>query len=91
VIGFDSDDDAVRIANDSRYGLYGGIHSRDPAQAWAMAQQLRTGGVVINGGLYRQNDAPFGGYKRSGLGREYGENWTHEYTQEKSIVFPIGV
>lgn len=91
VIGFDTDEEAVRIANDSRYGLYGGIHSRDPAQAWAMAQQLRTGGVVINGGLYRQNDAPFGGYKRSGLGREYGENWTHEYTQEKSIVFPIGL
>lgn len=91
VIGFDSDDEAVQIANDSRYGLYGGIHSRDPAKAWEMAQQLRTGGVVINGGLYRQNDAPFGGCKRSGLGREYGENWTYEYTQEKSILFPIGV
>ncbi|OYU85843.1 MAG: hypothetical protein CFE45_25350, partial [Burkholderiales bacterium PBB5] len=75
----------------SRYGLYGAIHSRDAAAAWAMAQQLRTGGVVLNGGLYQQNDAPFGGYKRSGLGREYGENWTYAYMQEKSIVFPIGV
>lgn len=91
VIGFDSDDEAVAIANDSRYGLYGAIHSRDAAAAWAMAQQLRTGGVVLNGGLYQQNDAPFGGYKRSGLGREYGENWTYAYMQEKSIVFPIGV
>jgi acyl-CoA reductase-like NAD-dependent aldehyde dehydrogenase len=91
VIGFDTDEEAVKIANDSRYGLYGGIHSRDPAKAYEMALQLRTGGVVINGGLYRQNDAPFGGYKRSGLGREYGEGWLHEYTQEKSIIYPIGV
>jgi aldehyde dehydrogenase (NAD+) len=91
VIGFDTDDEAVRLANDSRYGLYGGIHSRDPAKAWEMALQLRTGGVIINGGLYRQNDAPFGGYKRSGLGREYGDGWLHEYTQEKAIVYPIGL
>ena len=91
VIGFDTDDEAVQIANDSRYGLYGGIHSRDPAQAYAMALQLRTGGVVINGGLYRQNDAPFGGYKRSGLGREYGADWQHEYTQQKAIIFPVGL
>lgn len=91
VIGFDTDEEAVQIANDSRYGLYGGIHSRDPAKAYEMALQMRTGGVVINGGLYRQNDAPFGGYKRSGLGREYGAGWQHEYTHEKSIVFPIGL
>ena len=91
VIGFDTDEEAVRIANDSHYGLYGGIHSRDPAKAYEMALQLRTGGVVINGGLYRQNDAPFGGYKRSGLGREYGAGWQHEYTHEKAIVFPIGI
>jgi aldehyde dehydrogenase (NAD+) len=91
VIGFDTDEEAVRIANHSRYGLYGGIHSRDPAKAWEMALQLRTGGVIINGGLYRQNDAPFGGYKRSGLGREYGDGWLHEYTQEKAIVYPIGI
>ncbi|MDB5424970.1 MAG: aldehyde dehydrogenase [Phenylobacterium sp.] len=91
VIGFDSDEEAVKIANHSRYGLYGGIHSRDPAKAYAMALKLRTGGVILNGGLYKQNDAPFGGYKRSGLGREYGDQWMNEYTQEKTIVFPIGV
>lgn len=91
VIGFDSDEEAVAIANDSRYGLYGGIHSRDPAKAYEMALGLRTGGVVINGGLYQLMDAPFGGYKRSGLGREYGENWLNEYTQEKSIMFPVGL
>jgi acyl-CoA reductase-like NAD-dependent aldehyde dehydrogenase len=91
VIGFDTDEEAIAIANDSRYGLYGGIHSRDPAKAYEMALQVRTGGVVINGGLYQLMDAPFGGYKRSGLGREYGEHWLNEYTQEKTIVFPIGV
>lgn len=91
VIGFDTDEEAVAIANESRYGLYGGIHSRDPAKAYEMALQVRTGGMVINGGLYQLNDAPFGGYKRSGLGREYGDNWLHEYTQQKSIVFPIGL
>jgi aldehyde dehydrogenase (NAD+) len=91
VIGFDTDEEAIAIANDSRYGLYGGIHSRDPAKAYEMALQIRTGGVVINGGLYQLMDAPFGGYKRSGLGREYGENWLNEYTQEKTIVFPVGV
>jgi aldehyde dehydrogenase (NAD+) len=90
VIGFDTDDEAVAIANDSRYGLYGGIHTADPARGYEMAMGLRTGGVVINGGLYQLMDAPFGGYKRSGLGREYGENWLNEYTQEKSIVFPVG-
>lgn len=91
VIGFDTDEEAVRIANDSRYGLYGGIHSRDPAKAYEMALRLRTGGVVINGGLYSLMDAPFGGYKRSGLGREFGENWLSEYTQEKSVLFRIGI
>lgn len=91
VIGFDTDEEAIAIANDSRYGLYGGIHSRDPAKAYAMALQMRTGGVVINGGLYQLMDAPFGGYKRSGLGREYGEHWLNEYTQEKTIVFPLGI
>ncbi len=91
VIGFDTDDEAVKLANDSRYGLYGGIHSKDPARAYDMALRLRTGGVVLNGGLYKQNDAPFGGYKRSGLGREYGDRWLEEYSHEKSIVYPIGV
>ena len=90
VIGFDTDEDAVKIANDSRYGLYGGIETKEPAKAFQMAKKIQTGGVVINGGLLRQNDAPFGGYKRSGLGREYGPNWLDEYTQEKSIIYRIG-
>lgn len=91
VIGFDTDDEAIRIANDSQYGLLGGIHSRDPAKAFEMALRIRTGGLSINGGVRKQPDAPFGGYKRSGLGREYGDRWLDEYSHEKSITFPIGL
>ncbi|MDB5453225.1 MAG: aldehyde dehydrogenase [Caulobacteraceae bacterium] len=91
VIGFDTDEEAIRIANDSRYGLLGGIHSRDPAKAFEMALKIRTGGLAINGGVRKQADAPFGGYKRSGLGREYGDRWLDEYSHEKSITFPIGL
>jgi acyl-CoA reductase-like NAD-dependent aldehyde dehydrogenase len=91
VIGFDTDEEAIKIANDSRYGLYGGIHSRDPAKAYEMALQIRTGGVVLNGGLFKQMDAPFGGYKRSGLGREYGDQWLNEYSHEKTVIMPMGV
>ena len=91
VIGFDSDEEAVQIAKDSRYGLYGGIHSRDPAKGYDMALRLRTDGAVINGGLYSLMDAPFGRYKRIGLGREFSENWLDEYTQEKSVLFWIEV
>lgn len=90
VIGFDTDEQAVQLANDSRYGLYGGIHSRDAAKAYDMALRLRTGGVVLNGGLYSLMDAPFGGYKRSGIGREFGDHWLNEYTQEKSVLFRLG-
>ncbi len=91
VIGFDTDEEAVALANDSDFGLSGGIVSRDKARAYQMALELRTGDVKINGGtagLYLQ--APFGGYKRSGIGREYGPRWLESYTLEKSIHYPIG-
>lgn len=90
VIGFDSDEEAIAIANDSPYGLYGGIITNDPATGYEMALQLRTGGVILNGGVAKMPFAPFGGYKRSGIGREYGDSWLREFTQEKSIIFPIG-
>lgn len=90
VIGFDSDDEAIKIANDSRFGLYGGIHSADAAKAYEMALRVRTGGVVLNGGLYKEMDAPFGGYKASGIGREFGPHWLEEYTEQKTIIYPIG-
>ena len=70
VIPFDEDDDAVRLANDSDFGLGGGVWSADPVRAYAIARRLRTGTVSVNGGGGGLNPAaPFGGYKHSGLGR----------------------
>ncbi|CAJ1510712.1 aldehyde dehydrogenase family protein [[Mycobacterium] burgundiense] len=91
VIPFKDDADAVRIANDSRYGLAGGVWSVDPVRAAAVARQLRTGMVVINGGGGGLNPAsPFGGYKQSGIGREFGEFGLAEYLQHKALQWPIG-
>jgi len=90
IIGFDTDDEAIAIANDSRYGLNGGVESADPAAAYAMARRIRAGSVMINGGTGKMSFAPIGGYKRSGIGREYGPDWLKEFTQEKSIFYPVG-
>ena len=90
VIGFDTDDEAVSIANDSRYGLNGGVVSADAATAYEMALKIRAGSVYLNGGTGKMPYAPIGGYKRSGIGREYGPNWLKEFTQEKSIFYPVG-
>jgi aldehyde dehydrogenase (NAD+) len=89
-IGFDSDDEAIAIANDSRYGLNGGILSADAATAYEMSLKIRAGSVFINGGTGKMSYAPIGGYKRSGIGREYGPDWLREFTQEKSIFYPVG-
>jgi aldehyde dehydrogenase (NAD+) len=89
-IGFDSDAEAIAIANDSRYGLNGGILSADAATAYEMALKIRAGSVFINGGTGKMSYAPIGGYKRSGIGREYGTEWLKEFTQEKSIFYPVG-
>lgn len=90
IIGFDSDDEAVTIANASRYGLNGAIETADAAAGYAMARRIRAGSVALNGGTGTMSYAPIGGYKRSGIGREYGPHWLREYQHEKSIFYPIG-
>jgi aldehyde dehydrogenase (NAD+) len=91
VIPFDDDDEAVRIANDSRYGLSGGVWSADVLRAAAVARRLRTGMVVVNGGGGGLNPAaPFGGYKQSGIGREFGQYGLAEYLQHKTLQWPAG-
>ena len=90
IIGFDTDEEAIRIANDSRYGLNGAVATADAAKGYEMALQIRAGSVSLNGGTGTMSDAPIGGYKRSGIGREYGPRWLHEYQHEKSIFYPIG-
>ena len=78
----------MRIANDSRYGLDGHVVSEDAGAAFELALRLRTGGVSINGGAGWTNPAvPFGGYKRSGLGRENGDAGLDEYVQLKTVKF----
>jgi aldehyde dehydrogenase (NAD+) len=89
VIGFDSDEEAVDLANDSAFGLSGGIWSSDLAAAFDMACAIRTGGISINGGGSAPGApvAPFGGYKRSGFGREWGEEGLNAFTELKSLSF----
>lgn len=84
IIPYDDVDDAVRIANDSDYGLSGGVWSADRARAQATARRIRTGQVVINGAPLNL-EAPFGGYKMSGLGREYGRYGLEEFFEVKSL------
>jgi aldehyde dehydrogenase (NAD+) len=90
IIGFDSDEEAIKIANDSRYGLAGAIETADAATGYAMALKIRSGSIALNGGTGTMSFAPIGGYKRSGIGREYGPNWLREYQHEKSVFYPIG-
>ncbi|WP_422342729.1 aldehyde dehydrogenase family protein [Parasphingorhabdus sp.] len=90
IIGFETDEEAVKIANDSRYGLNGAIETADAATGYEMANRIRAGSVSLNGGTGTMSFAPIGGYKRSGIGREYGPNWIREYQQEKSIFYPVG-
>ncbi|WP_330255190.1 aldehyde dehydrogenase family protein [Nocardia sp. NBC_00565] len=86
VIPFRTDQDAIRIANDSPYGLAGAVWSADTATAYEIATQIRAGGVTINGGSTGVNPrTAFGGYKQSGIGREWGEFGLDEYLQIKSI------
>jgi aldehyde dehydrogenase (NAD+) len=87
-IPHDGDDDAVRIANESSYGLSGAVSSGDPERAWAVARRIRTGTMSINGGIWYGADVPFGGYKQSGLGREMGVAGFEEYLETKSIAEP---
>ena len=88
VIGYDTDEEAIAIANHSDFGLAGGIFSNDAGRAYEMARQIRSGGVAINGGGGTMlSSAPFGGYKRSGFGREYGRQGLLDFTETKVISF----
>jgi aldehyde dehydrogenase (NAD+) len=85
IIGYQDEDDAVRIANDTVYGLSGGVWSSDPERAKNVARRLRTGQVEINGGKFNPL-APFGGYKQSGNGRELGRFGLEEFLEVKAML-----
>jgi aldehyde dehydrogenase (NAD+) len=84
IIGYDDEDDAVRIANDTPYGLSGCVSSADLDRARRVASRLRTGMVHING-AHLDSMAPFGGFKQSGNGREWGAHGMDEFLEVKSI------
>lgn len=86
VIAHDGDDDAVRIANDSPYGLSGTVYSGDAQRAAQVAARLRVGTVNVNGGVWYSADMPFGGYRQSGIGREMGLAGFEEYLEIKAIA-----
>jgi len=87
VLPFDDDDEAVRIANESDYGLFGSILSNDKPRAIEMAKRIRTGGVSINGAS-NSFQKPSGGFKHSGIGRENGRFGLEEYTELQVVMWP---
>ncbi|MCW2517199.1 MAG: aldA [Mycobacterium sp.] len=83
-----NDDEAVRVANNTRYGLSGYVQSKDEDRAWKVANRLKAGTVNINNSFYLSPDSPFGGYGISGVGVEHGEDGFREYLQAKTIASP---
>jgi aldehyde dehydrogenase (NAD+) len=88
VIPYKDDDDAVRIANDTEYGLSGMVTSGSEERAIAVARRIRSGTVGVNGGIFYGADAPFGGYKASGFGRQNGVEGFEQYLETKTISGP---
>lgn len=86
ILRYEDVDDALRIANDTVYGLAGAVWAADDEEAVAFARRMDTGQVDINGGRFNPL-APFGGYKQSGVGRELGPHGLAEYLQTKSLQF----
>ena len=88
VIPYDDDEEAIRIANDSDYGLSGGIFSATDERATAVARRIRTGSMSVNGGVWYGADSPYGGYKGSGIGRQNGIEGFEQHLETKAIAWP---
>ena len=89
VIPYEDDDDAVRIANDSPYGLSGGVTSASEERAISVARRIRAGTMSVNGGVWYGADSPFGGYKASGVGRQNGVEGFEQYLETKTYGGPL--
>ncbi len=86
LLPFDDDDEAVRLANDSSFGLAGAVMSRSADRGMNIARRIRTGSFGVNGGMFYGADAPFGGYKNSGVGRQCGLEGFQQYLETKTIA-----
>jgi betaine-aldehyde dehydrogenase len=90
VLQYDDEEQAVKIANDSDYGLCGSVWTADPEHGAAIGAQVRTGVVAINSSMILDFNAPFGGFKQSGMGRELGPEGIDPYTEYQTIILPAG-
>jgi succinate-semialdehyde dehydrogenase/glutarate-semialdehyde dehydrogenase len=88
IVPFDDEDEAVRLANDTEYGLVSYVFTQDLARGQRMIERLQTGMMGLNVGVVSNAAAPFGGWKQSGLGREGGAEGIHEYLQTKYTLTP---
>jgi len=88
IIPYEDDEDAIRIANDSPYGLSGSVVSSNMERALNVARRVRTGTFSVNGGMWYGGDSPFGGYKQSGIGREMGKAGFEENLEMKTVAMP---
>ena len=87
---YEDEADAIRIANNSRYGLSGAIMGPDVDHAIEVARKIRTGTLSVCGGVYYNWDVPCGGYKHSGIGREHSAIGFEEHLESKTIAIPAG-
>ncbi len=88
VLAYDDEEDALRVADSTIFGLSGAVYSPDTERALDFARRMRTGTVGVNGGNWFDVGSPFGGYKQSGLGREWGTEGLEEFLEVKTIAFP---
>ena len=87
VLPYRDEDEALRIANDSRYGLSGTVFSRTRDRGMAFAGRVRAGSMNVNGGVFYGADAPYGGYKTSGIGRQNGLEGFEQHLETKTVGY----
>ncbi len=88
VIPYEDEEDAIRIANDSVYGLSGSVHAATEERAERVARRIRTGSMTVNGGVWYGADSPYGGYKNSGIGRQCGIEGFEQHLETKAVAYP---